>query len=207
MSHAHTPASALDPIGRTPLIALDRAHSGPGRILAKAELLQPGGGVKDRAARAILLVDRADGRLRPDAPVTKMTSGNTGAGLTVACAILGHPVVVTMSAGNSAQRAHAGRAGRARGNDRPGNLGTGQWAGGRLSCVRRHRRNVPWCHRGAASAQPTHRLHRSGAGRMRAADGAARREASSPAARHRLSRRASALECSPDGPFNPRHGR
>jgi cysteine synthase A len=35
-------ASALDLIGRTPLIALDRVHPGPGRILAKAEFMQPG---------------------------------------------------------------------------------------------------------------------------------------------------------------------
>lgn len=97
-------ASALDLIGRTPLIALDRAYSGPGRILAKAEFLQPGGSVKDRAARAILLAARVDGRLRPGAPVVEMTSGNMGAGLAVACAVLGHPLVVTMSAGNSTQR-------------------------------------------------------------------------------------------------------
>ncbi|KST60671.1 cysteine synthase [Methylobacterium sp. GXS13] len=98
-------ASALDLIGGTPLIALDRAYPGPGRILAKAEFMQPGGSVKDRAARAILLAARADGRLAPGAPVVEMTSGNMGAGLAVACAALGHPLVVTLSAGNSPQRA------------------------------------------------------------------------------------------------------
>ncbi len=97
--------SALDLIGRTPLVALDRVYSGPGRILAKAEFMQPGGSVKDRAARAILLAARADGRLAPGAAVVEMTSGNMGAGLAVACAALGHPLVVTMSAGNSPQRA------------------------------------------------------------------------------------------------------
>ena len=98
-------ASALDLIRNTPLIALDRVHTGPGRLLAKAEFLQPGGSVKDRAARAILLAAKADGRLQPGAPVVEMTSGNMGAGLAVACAVLGHPLVVTMSAGNSPQRA------------------------------------------------------------------------------------------------------
>ncbi|SEH76040.1 MULTISPECIES: cysteine synthase family protein [unclassified Methylobacterium] len=96
--------SALDLIGNTPLVALDRVHPGPGRILAKAEFMQPGGSVKDRAARAILLAARADGRLAAGAPVVEMTSGNMGAGLAVACAALGHPLVVTMSAGNSLQR-------------------------------------------------------------------------------------------------------
>jgi hypothetical protein len=66
-------ASAIDPIGGTPLIALDRIYRGPGRIVAKAEFLQPGGSVKDRAARAILLAARNDGRLRPGMPVVEMT--------------------------------------------------------------------------------------------------------------------------------------
>jgi cysteine synthase A len=98
-------ASALDAIGGTPLIALDRIWPGPGRILAKAEFLQPGGSVKDRAARAILLAAIADGRLRPGMAVVEMTSGNMGAGLAVACATLGHPLVIFMSAGNSPARA------------------------------------------------------------------------------------------------------
>jgi cysteine synthase A len=97
--------SALDLIGNTPLLALDRIHPAPGRILAKAEFMQPGGSIKDRAARAILFAARADGRLAPGAPVVEMTSGNMGAGLAVACAALGHSLVVTMSAGNSPQRA------------------------------------------------------------------------------------------------------
>jgi cysteine synthase A len=98
-------SSALGLIGHTPMVALDRIHNGPGRILAKAEFMQPGGSVKDRAARAIILAAREDGRLCRGAPVVEMTSGNMGAGLAVVCATLGHPLVVTMSAGNSPQRA------------------------------------------------------------------------------------------------------
>ena len=97
--------SALDLVGNTSLVALDRIRPGPGRILAKAEFMQPGGSVKDRAARAILLAARTDGRLALGAPVIEMTSGNMGAGLAVACAALGHPLLATMSAGNSPQRA------------------------------------------------------------------------------------------------------
>lgn len=98
-------ASAIDLIGKTPLIALDRAYRGSGRIVAKAEFLQPGGSVKDRAAKAILLAARRDGRLEPGMAVIEMTSGNMGAGLAVACAALGHPLVVMMSDGNSPARA------------------------------------------------------------------------------------------------------
>jgi cysteine synthase A len=98
-------SSPLDLIGRTPLLALERCYLGPGRIVAKAEFLQPGGSVKDRAAKAILLAARRDGRLRPGMPVVEMTSGNMGAGLSVVCAALGHPFIATMSAGNSPARA------------------------------------------------------------------------------------------------------
>lgn len=98
-------ASALDLIGSTPLVALDRLHNGPGRLVAKTEFLQPGGSVKDRAARAILLAARSDGRLARGMAVVEMSSGNMGAGLAVACAVLGHPLIVVMSAGNSPERA------------------------------------------------------------------------------------------------------
>ena len=98
-------ASTIDLIGKTPLVALDRVYRGSGRIVAKAEFLQPGGSIKDRAARAILLAAREDGRLKPGMPVIEMTSGNMGSGLAVVCAALGHPLVVTMSAGNSPARA------------------------------------------------------------------------------------------------------
>lgn len=97
-------ASSIDIIGNTPLIALDRVYRGAGRLVAKAEFLLPGGSVKDRAAKRILMAARADGRLKPGAPVVEMTSGNMGSGLAVVCAALGHPLVVTMSAGNSPAR-------------------------------------------------------------------------------------------------------
>jgi len=98
-------SSALNLIGNTPLVALDRIHPGPGRIVAKAEFLQPGGSIKDRAAKAIVLSAISDGRLQPKMPVVEMTSGNMGSGLAVVCAALKHPLIVTMSAGNSPARA------------------------------------------------------------------------------------------------------
>jgi len=102
--HSLTAESALDLIGNTPLLKLDRAYRGRGRILAKAEFMQPGGSIKDRAAKAILLQAIADHRLSPGMTVVEMTSGNMGAGLAVVCAALGHPLVLTMSAGSSFAR-------------------------------------------------------------------------------------------------------
>lgn len=100
-----TYTSALDLIGRTPLVALSRLHAGPGKIFAKAEFVQPGGSVKDRAALQIVQDARRAGRLATGQTVVEMTSGNMGAGLAVVCNALGHPVVITMSEGNSPARA------------------------------------------------------------------------------------------------------
>ncbi len=98
-------ATALDLIGNTPLLELSRLYKGPGRLLGKAEFMQPGGSVKDRAAKRIIDDARADGRLQPGQPVVEMTSGNMGAGLAIVCNVYGHPFTVTMSAGNSPARA------------------------------------------------------------------------------------------------------
>jgi cysteine synthase A len=97
-------ASALDLIGHTPLLRLARIAGDRGTLLAKAEFLQPGASVKDRAARSAIEAARADGRLAPGQAVVEMTSGNMGAGLGVVCAALGHPFVAFMSAGNSIER-------------------------------------------------------------------------------------------------------
>ncbi|KPK65356.1 MAG: cysteine synthase [Gemmatimonas sp. SG8_38_2] len=97
--------SVLNLIGNTPLVALSRIHRSPGTIWAKAEFMQPGGSVKDRAALRIILDARDSGQLVPGQPVVEMTSGNMGAGLAVVCSVLGHPLIVTMSEGNSPARA------------------------------------------------------------------------------------------------------
>jgi cysteine synthase A len=105
--------SVIDAIGGTPLVALDRLTAClglNGRILAKLDMLNPGLSKKDRAARAILLAARADGTLTPGQTVVELTSGNMGTGLALCCAVLGHPFVAVMSAGNSPERARMMRA-------------------------------------------------------------------------------------------------
>ena len=98
-------ASALDLIGNTPLVALDRLWPGPGRILAKCEFMNPGASIKCRSSLHMLQKARESGVLKPGAPVVEVTSGNQGCGLAVVCAVLGHQLTVTMSKGNSVQRA------------------------------------------------------------------------------------------------------
>ena len=105
--------SVVQAIGNTPLVALDRLTATlglEGRILAKLDHLLPGHSKKDRAARAIIETARASGTLQPGQTVVELTSGNMGTGLAVVCAVLGHPFVAVMSAGNSPERAAMMRA-------------------------------------------------------------------------------------------------
>lgn len=98
-------SSALDAIGRTPLVALDRlGHGLPGRVLAKLEFYSPGGSLKDRVALRCIEDAERDGRLKPGQVVVELTSGNMGIGLAVACAVKGYKLIAVMSAGNSVER-------------------------------------------------------------------------------------------------------
>lgn len=98
-------SSALELIGNTPIVALDRLYTGPGRILAKCEFMNPGASIKCRSSLSMIEKARKSGELKPGAPVVEVTSGNQGCGLAVVCAVLGHPLTLTMSKGNSYQRA------------------------------------------------------------------------------------------------------
>ena len=103
--------SAVEAIGRTPLVELSRLTRGlGGRILVKLECLNPGYSKKDRIARQIVEDAEADGSLAPGQTVVELTSGNTGTGLAIVCAVKGHPFVAVMSRGNSAERARMMRA-------------------------------------------------------------------------------------------------
>lgn len=98
------PKTSIELIGHTSLLKLAKIWPGPGALFAKAEFLNPGGSLKDRAALWIIQSMRRSGRLAPGQTVVEMTSGNMGAGLAVVCAALGHPFVATMSMGNSPER-------------------------------------------------------------------------------------------------------
>jgi len=98
--------SVLEAIGQTPLIELSRlTRAMPGRILAKAEFLNPGYSKKDRMARQIIEDAEASGELRAGQTVVELTSGNAGTGLAIICAVKGYRFVAVMSRGNSPERA------------------------------------------------------------------------------------------------------
>src|ERR1041384_1482895 len=72
----------IEAIGHTPLIKLKRASEATGcTILGKAEFMNPGGSVKDRAGRQMILEAEKRGELRPGGLVVEATAGNTGIGL------------------------------------------------------------------------------------------------------------------------------
>jgi cysteine synthase len=118
MSTGHGPrspseagTSVLSAIGGTPLVELGRLTRGlSGRILAKLEYLNPGGSKKDRIALRMIEDAERSGDLRPGQTVVELTSGNTGTGLAIVCAVTGHPFVAVMSQGNSTERAQMMRA-------------------------------------------------------------------------------------------------
>jgi cysteine synthase A len=98
--------SIVEVIGATPSIELARLTRGlSGRIVAKLDYLNPGFSRKDRIAREIVDEALASGELRAGQPVVELTSGNTGTGLAIVCAVRGHPFVAVMSEGNSRERA------------------------------------------------------------------------------------------------------
>jgi cysteine synthase A len=102
--------SAVEAIGQTPLVELTRLAQGRGRLVAKLEYLNPGLSKKDRIARQIIEDAEADGTLKPGQTVVELTSGNTGTGLAIVCAVKGYPFVAVMSKGNSRERASMMRA-------------------------------------------------------------------------------------------------
>ena len=76
-----------------------------GGILAKLEYLNPGFSKKDRIALQMIEEAETEGKLRPGQTVVELTSGNTGTGLSIVCAVKGYPFVAVMSKGNSTERA------------------------------------------------------------------------------------------------------
>jgi len=84
-------------IGNTPLILLRGASAATGcRILGKAEFMNPGGSVKDRAGLAIIAAAERDGTLRPGGTIVEGTAGNTGIGLTLVANARGYKSVIVM---------------------------------------------------------------------------------------------------------------
>jgi len=87
----------IEAIGNTPLIKLERASVATGcTILGKAEFMNPGGSVKDRAGRQMILEAEARGELRPGGLVVESTAGNTGIGLALVANARGYRSLIVI---------------------------------------------------------------------------------------------------------------
>src|SRR5258708_5764629 len=108
------PSSIVDAIGRTPLVRLRRASELTGcTILGKAEFMNPGGSVKDRAALAIVNDAVARGELRPGGLIVEGTAGNTGIGLALVANALGYRTLIVIPETQSQEKKDALRLGGA----------------------------------------------------------------------------------------------
>ncbi len=95
----------LERIGNTPMVRLQRIiEPRMATILAKLESFNPGGSVKDRICLAMIEDAEARGLLKPGATVVEPTSGNTGIGLAMICAVKGYKIVLTMPETMSEER-------------------------------------------------------------------------------------------------------
>lgn len=95
----------LKAIGSTPLVRLNRIPvPGIAEVLAKVESLNPGGSVKDRIAIAMINDAERKGILKPHGTVVEPTSGNTGIGLAMVCAVKGYKCILTMPETMSLER-------------------------------------------------------------------------------------------------------
>jgi len=98
-------ASVLDLVGATPLVTLNRIpKAGGATVLAKMESLNPGGSVKDRIALSMVEDAERRGILKPGATLVEPTSGNTGIGLAMVCAVRGYRLILTMPDDMSVER-------------------------------------------------------------------------------------------------------
>ena len=88
----------LGAIGNTPMIRLNQvAEDFPCPVLAKVEYFNPGHSVKDRMAVSMVEAAERNGDLKPGGTIIECTSGNTGMGLALACAVKGYQLICTMS--------------------------------------------------------------------------------------------------------------
>ncbi len=97
-------ASILETIGNTPHVRINRLFGARARVWMKLERANPGGSIKDRIALSMIEDAEQKGLLRPGSTVIEPTSGNTGIGLAMVCAVKGYPLILVMPESMSIER-------------------------------------------------------------------------------------------------------
>jgi cysteine synthase A len=108
----HISPSVFDCVGATPLVRLSRVGTDSPRaeVCMKLEMKNPGGSIKDRPARAMILGAEARGELVPGSVIIEATSGNTGVSLAMLAAVRGYRCIVVMPEDMSLERRYLLRA-------------------------------------------------------------------------------------------------
>lgn len=97
MARPKTMESILDTVGNTPLVRLGRlTPAGSASVYAKLESFNPMSSVKDRIAKSMIEVAERKGKVSKNTTIIEPTSGNTGIGLAMVCAVKGYKLVLTM---------------------------------------------------------------------------------------------------------------
>lgn len=94
----------LETIGNTPLVKINKLNDGYSTILAKIESFNPAGSVKDRPALNMIDDAEKQGLINKDTVIIEPTSGNTGIGLAMVCAVRGYRMILTMPETMSIER-------------------------------------------------------------------------------------------------------
>lgn len=94
----------LDLIGNTPLVKINKLNDGKSVLLAKVESFNPAGSVKDRPALNMIEDAEKKGLINKDTVIIEPTSGNTGIGLAMVCAVRGYRMILTMPETMSEER-------------------------------------------------------------------------------------------------------
>jgi cysteine synthase A len=100
-------SNILELVGKTPLLELTRFSKKKGCmtcVVGKLEYFNPAGSIKDRVALNMVLQAENDGILKPGATIIEPTSGNTGVGLAMVCAVKGYKLILTMPETMSVER-------------------------------------------------------------------------------------------------------
>src|SRR5574344_486092 len=96
--------NVLELIGKTPLVKVQKLNTGVAEIALKLEFFNPSSSVKDRAAYYMLKEAKSKGLIDKDTVIIEPTSGNTGIGLAMCCAVMGLKIIITMPESMSLER-------------------------------------------------------------------------------------------------------
>lgn len=94
----------LELVGKTPLVKLNKINDTEAEIALKLEFYNPSGSVKDRASYYMLKEAKKAGKINDETVIIEPTSGNTGIGLAMCCAVMGFKIIITMPESMSLER-------------------------------------------------------------------------------------------------------